>query len=117
MPAYFLDNKIQPYVWGSHEAIQKLLGRATGTPIAEVWMGAHPNAPSMVKLDNKDLSLESFIDQEPTSVLGRAVADRFSNRLPFLFKLLAAEKCLSIQAHPNREQAQKGYDRGRFVEH
>ena len=42
-----LDNTIRPYAWGSTTAIPELLGvRATGEPQAELWMGAHPGAPS-----------------------------------------------------------------------
>jgi mannose-6-phosphate isomerase len=39
------------------------------------------------------------------------VARRFGNQLPFLFKVLAAAEPLSIQAHPNQNQARAGYER------
>ena len=39
----------------------------------------------------------------------RECAARFGGRLPFLLKVLAAEKALSIQVHPSREQAEAGY--------
>ena len=39
------------------------------------------------------------------------MCDRFGNELPFLFKVLAAEVPLSIQAHPNQEQARSGWAR------
>ena len=42
-----LDNTIRPYAWGSTTAIPRLLGvEPTGEPQAEMWMGAHPGAPS-----------------------------------------------------------------------
>jgi mannose-6-phosphate isomerase len=44
-------------------------------------------------------------------VLGKSTADRFSNQLPFLFKVLAAAKPLSIQAHPTMKQARNGFAR------
>ena len=34
---------------------------------------------------------------------------RFSGRLPFLLKVLSAERALSIQVHPSRAQAQAGF--------
>jgi mannose-6-phosphate isomerase len=36
---------------------------------------------------------------------------RFDNQLPYLFKVLAAARPLSIQAHPSRQQAQAGFRR------
>ncbi|MCZ6873287.1 MAG: mannose-6-phosphate isomerase, class I [bacterium] len=108
---YRLKNPLQHYAWGSHTAIQGLLGLNDQEPVAEMWMGAHPKAPSIVQHEDGDISLATIIDQDPTSMLGRSVAERFANRLPFLFKLLAADKCLSLQTHPNLEQAQAGFAR------
>jgi mannose-6-phosphate isomerase len=45
------------------------------------------------------------------ALLGPEVCDRFGNELPFLFKVLAAGEPLSIQAHPNQEQARGGWAR------
>lgn len=42
-----LTNTIRPYAWGSTTALPTLLGvEPTGEPQAELWMGAHPGAPS-----------------------------------------------------------------------
>jgi mannose-6-phosphate isomerase len=46
---------------------------------------------------------------DPEGILGRRVAEKFFRRLPFLFKVLAAEKPLSIQVHPNVAQAREGF--------
>lgn len=44
-----LSNTVRPYAWGSTTAIPELLGIApTGEPQAEMWMGAHPGAPSLL---------------------------------------------------------------------
>ena len=72
-------------------------------------MGAHPKAPSMVKRHDEWISLESYILSEPNQVLGSPVVSQFGNRLPFLFKFLAAIQPLSIQAHPNSIQAKVGF--------
>jgi mannose-6-phosphate isomerase len=55
--------------------------------------------------------LDRLIADDPPGTLGLSVAKNFSNNLPFLFKVLAAEKPLSIQAHPNKEQAKTGFMR------
>jgi mannose-6-phosphate isomerase len=109
-----LRNTIQEYAWGSRSAIPELLGRSSPAdrPQAELWMGAHPKAPSRVLLeDGGELSLAELIARDPPGILGPAVAAKFSGRLPFLFKVLAAAQPLSIQAHPNLEQARAGFRR------
>ena len=108
-----LENTIQEYVWGSYTAIPELLGNDSpaNTPQAELWMGAHPKAPSIVKCNGKWISLLELIDKNSHDILGKKVAQRFKNRLPYLFKVLAAAKPLSIQAHPSKEQACEGFDR------
>jgi mannose-6-phosphate isomerase len=105
---YALENPIRPYAWGSPTAIPDLLGvRPTGEPQAELWMGAHPADPSYVE----GRSLLDLITADPEAELGDAVRQRFGDRLPFLLKLLAAAKPLSLQAHPNPLQAREGYER------
>ena len=108
-----LKNPIQYYAWGSKRAIADLTGRATPShrPEAELWMGTHPKAPSMVLCDDDEVALNHLIARCPEEILGPAVVQRFGAELPFLFKILAAEAPLSIQAHPNREQARQGYAR------
>lgn len=108
-----LKNTIQEYAWGSRTAIPELLGQSVPAdqPQAELWMGAHPKAPSQVLSNGRWRSLPDLIQESPEETLGQKVAARFSNKLPFLFKVLAAAKPLSIQAHPNREQAGQGFAR------
>lgn len=109
---HVLKNVIQEYAWGSHTALAELLGRASPStaPQAELWMGAHPKAPSRVVTPEGTIPLNRFIENDPESILGFETARRFENRLPYLFKVLAAEKPLSIQAHPSREQARRGFE-------
>ncbi|MFD1663631.1 mannose-6-phosphate isomerase, class I [Streptomyces caeni] len=101
-----LDNTIRPYAWGSTTAIPRLLGvEPTGEPQAEMWMGAHPGAPSRTPRG----SLNEVIDQAPERELGGRAIARFGPRLSFLLKILAAGAPLSLQVHPNLEQAKEGY--------
>ena len=107
-----LKNEIQDYAWGSYSFIQDLLGfEQTETPWAELWMGAHPKAPSRVRVNDEWQALDRLIEQSPEEILGPRTAKRFHNTLPYLFKVLSAEQPLSLQAHPNREQAKNGFDR------
>lgn len=107
-----LNNPIQPYAWGSRTAIQELLGSPEkGAPWAELWMGAHPKAPSTVIINGERLSLDHLVRQYPEEILGAAVANKFKGVFPFLFKVLAAAVPLSLQAHPDRYQAASGFER------
>ncbi len=110
---HLLKNSIQEYAWGSYTAIPDLLGTPSPSenPQAELWMGAHPKAPSLIKYNNQWQALDKIIEMHPKAFLGEQVADKFLNRLPYLFKILAASKPLSIQAHPSREQAVQGFER------
>jgi mannose-6-phosphate isomerase len=108
-----LGNTVQPYAWGSRTAIAELLGEPSPSagPQAELWMGAHPSAPSVLTRDGVTGTLTAAIAANPALELGVKVASRFGGRLPFLLKVLAAEKALSVQLHPTREQAQAGFAR------
>ncbi|WP_031481224.1 mannose-6-phosphate isomerase, class I [Streptomyces bicolor] len=102
-----LDNTVRPYAWGSTTAIPKLLGvEPTGEPQAEMWMGAHPGAPSRTARG----TLVEVIEADPERELGAAAVAKFGPRLPFLLKILAAGAPLSLQVHPNLEQAKEGYE-------
>ena len=108
-----LKNPILNYAWGSNTAISGLLGKTTptDTPQAELWMGAHPKASSLIEFNGSWITLKEAISKNPEEILGRSVSKVFDRQLPFLFKVLAAEKPLSIQAHPDKIQAKKGFDR------
>jgi mannose-6-phosphate isomerase len=102
---------VQPYAWGSRTAIAELQGRPapTAQPEAELWMGAHPSAPSGIDRAGHHTTLDAVIAADPAGEIGAPCAEAFGGRLPFLLKVLAAQKALSIQVHPSREQAEAGY--------
>ncbi|MGW2283043.1 mannose-6-phosphate isomerase, class I [Streptomyces sp. NPDC001770] len=105
-----LSNTVRPYAWGSTTAIPELLGTPpTGEPQAEMWMGAHPGAPSLLTRDGAELPLDQVIAADPVRELGAATVEKFGPRLPFLLKLLAAGAPLSLQVHPDLEQARLGF--------
>ncbi|MDR0301288.1 MAG: mannose-6-phosphate isomerase, class I [Treponema sp.] len=90
-----LYNQIKHYEWGSVNLIPDFIGveNKDKRPCAEMWMGTHSLSPSHVQSGGKMISLAQAAGRE----------------LPFLFKLLAVEKPLSIQAHPNKAQAREGF--------
>ena len=105
--ADLLDNPIRPNAWGSETEIPRLLGvEPTGQPQAELWMGAHPATPSRLRGGG---TLIDRIEADPTAELSAVVVRHFGARLPFLMKVIAAERPLSLQAHPNLEQARAGF--------
>lgn len=106
-----LYGPIRNYAWGSRSAIATLQGRPAPSPEpeAELWLGAHPGAPASVDRDGARVSLVELLSAEPGHWLGQPVVDRFGVRLPFLLKVLAADAPLSLQAHPDPEQARAGH--------
>jgi mannose-6-phosphate isomerase len=103
-----ITNTPRDYAWGSRTAIAELLGRqASGGPEAELWLGAHPGSPSVVTDASPEFAgrtLDAVIAENPARLLG----PRYTT-LPFLLKVLAAEKPLSLQVHPDAEQAKAGF--------
>jgi len=103
-----LTTAIRPYDWGSRTALAELLGvEPTGRPQAELWAGAHPGAPSRVH----GTPLGVLIDRDPIGMLGAPCVGRFGPTLPYLLKVLAVEKPLSLQVHPTMAQAEAGFAR------
>ncbi|MGL4524442.1 MAG: mannose-6-phosphate isomerase, class I [Spirochaetia bacterium] len=107
---YPLQNSIKNYDWGSSQLMKTYLGyeNPTGEPQAELWMGVHERGMSMAKDGKTWIPLDQLIRRNIVEMIGEDAAKRFGN-LPFLFKVLAAAKPLSIQAHPNKQQAEEGF--------
>ncbi|GAA1687022.1 mannose-6-phosphate isomerase, class I [Glycomyces endophyticus] len=101
---------IRNYAWGSQDDIARLQGREVPAdlPEAEEWFGAHHSAPSTL---HDGRPLDAAIASDPAAMLGDRALERFGPKLPFLLKLLAAGKPLSLQAHPNARQAHSGHQR------
>ncbi|OYO24473.1 mannose-6-phosphate isomerase, class I [Enemella dayhoffiae] len=103
-----ITGTVQAYPWGSTDGIPAALGTAdTGEPQAELWLGAHPKAPSRLA-DGR--SLADHLSEHPEEI-GTTSVNRFGPRLPFLLKVLSAARALSLQAHPSRAQAVEGFAR------
>ncbi|MFH5824188.1 mannose-6-phosphate isomerase, class I [Georgenia sp. AZ-5] len=107
------------YAWGSHDAIPALMGAAPSQqPLAELWFGAHPGGaarfvPSFNAREGADHAsdgdLRALIEREPVGVLGEDVVNRFGAQLPYLLKLIAPARPLSLQVHPHLERARERF--------
>jgi len=113
-PVFKLKNNIKNYDWGSADWIPALLRKKniSRIPQAELWMGVNPFAPSGTELSDGENGplLSELINKEKETFLGSEIAQKYGT-LPFLLKILAAEKPLSIQAHPNLRQACDGFEK------
>ena len=108
---YRLTGQVQHYAWGGKNYIASLIGlnSAKDQPCAEWWLGAHPSAPSEIENVTGKQSLIEFLSQNPTA-LGQASRQQFGDELPYLLKILDVKKPLSIQLHPTKDQAEKGFE-------
>lgn len=108
---YRLEPVVFHDAWGSHVSIASLRGHTipSAEPESELWVGAHEAGPSGLA-GEPGRTLADVVAADPEGTLG-ADAARFGQRLPFLLKILAPGKAISIQAHPTREQARSERER------
>ncbi len=101
-----LECPVRMYAWGSLTALPELLGsEPDGTPQAELWVGDHPAAPAVTG----GTPLNRLVAERPDEVLGSGLRSRHGDRLPFLLKVLAVARPLSLQVHPDATAAAEGF--------
>src|SRR6056297_3566181 len=106
-----LSPALQHYAWGDPGFIPRALGLAImDAPVAEAWYGAHPLAPATAATGAGEQPLDRLLADAGPALLGPELATRFDH-LPYLLKLLAAARPLSIQVHPSGKQAAAGFAR------
>ena len=98
-PAY------KDYIWGGTKLKTKYGKKTDISPLAESWeLSCHKDGLSIVSSGEFDgETLVSVIEKNP-EVLG---IDCKGNELPILIKLIDAADNLSVQVHPNDEQAKE----------
>ncbi len=128
-----LQGAVKHYSWGGYSLIPSLIGEENsgGKPYAELWIGAHPNSPSMAEIpleagaprgsrENQMPSstatslrvpLDVLLAAGARAILGEKGELSFGGKLPYLLKVLDARAMLSIQAHPSKVQAEAGFAR------
>jgi mannose-6-phosphate isomerase len=108
-----LIGKVQNYAWGGKNYIPNLLSlpNIDNKPCAEYWMGAHPSAPSTIfnKVESTGTLLNQFIANDANEVLTPNINLKFAE-LPYLYKILDVNEMLSIQVHPSKIEAEKGFE-------
>ncbi|QGM80179.1 mannose-6-phosphate isomerase, class I [Otariodibacter oris] len=108
-----LIGKHQHYNWGGDNFIPHWLNLPEqdrkNEPYAEYWLGAHRSAPSLVEFEEKWIPLDKLLDTTP-ELLGEESREKFGDELPYLLKILDVKLPLSIQLHPTKQQAEKGFD-------
>jgi len=107
--------RVQNYAWGkygSNSKVAELISSAypeieidAKNKYAELWMGTHPNGPSVKRSTGE--SLKDILLANP-ELLTTGIASKYGD-LPFLFKVLSIRKALSIQAHPDKKLAEYLY--------
>jgi len=97
-----IQGVIQPYAWGGRYFIADLLGqeKPSTEPQAELWMGTHPKGTATIIIDGQTQSLSAFLEKQ-----------NMGDGLPYLFKVLDVHSMLSIQCHPNTEEARIGFEK------
>lgn len=120
-----LNGVTRNHDWGSPDAIPHFLGAdPDGDPWAELWFGAHPLGPatlspplsqsapptsSTTSSSGRQRTLPEEIARAPQRTLGPSTQLMFGDELPYLVKLIAPARALSLQVHPGRTQAADGY--------
>jgi mannose-6-phosphate isomerase class I len=110
---FLLECGVQHYAWGDCDFIPKLLGLANPDrkPFAELWIGAHPDLMAQAVVASAKVALDRLLAAIPETLLGPKAARKYQGKLPFLMKILAAAQPLSIQVHPDKQQAEAGFVR------
>lgn len=119
-----LDGSVQHYAWGSPDALPAFLGRETdGRDWAEIWFGAHPMGPARLNglgetaspgggqatAEVGGIGLDAAIAADGRRMLGEMVSRASAGRLPYLLKVIAPARPLSLQVHPSREHARESF--------
>ncbi|HMQ46746.1 MAG TPA: mannose-6-phosphate isomerase, class I [Saprospiraceae bacterium] len=105
-----IKGAVQHYAWGGYQYIPRLLGikNESEQPYAELWLGAHNSSPALACRDKEFVALDQLLLSN-TEWLGEKILHQFGPILPYLLKILDVREMLSIQVHPNKEQAELGF--------
>lgn len=85
--------------------------RGVTGPLAELWYGGHPQSPSIVTMRGADVALDAAVRENPARMLGPVASHRWGPMLPYLLKVIAVHRPLSLQVHPLDFEARAGFHR------
>lgn len=105
MKLYKLSPACKSYLWGGNKLRESYHKESAEDVISETWeLSAHPNGPSVIEGGpDKGLTFPAFLAKHGRQILGKNAASCAD--FPILIKLIDARLRLSIQVHPNDEQA------------
>jgi mannose-6-phosphate isomerase len=101
-----LDTQYRQRVWGGQQLKQ------AQPPIGEAWIIYEENLVSGG--ENAGRPLASLVADEGARLLGKRVVAHTGGRFPLLIKLLDCADWLSVQVHPDDEQAKRLEGPGQF---
>lgn len=109
---------IKDYAWGNDYFIANLLGQEPSGPKAEMWIGAHKDGSSVMSCASGECdgnccygrTLFEYIQENPVFVGDEKEEKISKGEFPFLLKVLAIGQALSLQCHPNAQQAKEGFE-------
>lgn len=95
--AFSLQARIKHYDWGARGALSRVVGlESSSRREAEIWWGNHPLAACSIDTPDGVTDFSLWLEENRVT-------------FPLLVKLLAAQRPLSIQVHPDQLQAQRGF--------
>jgi mannose-6-phosphate isomerase len=103
---FALEPQYRERVWGGQQL------RAANPPIGEAWVAYGPS--TVLSGPAAGLTLDGLAAGHGPALLGTDVSHRFGTRFPLLIKLLDCADWLSVQVHPNDEQARRMVGPGEF---
>jgi len=102
---------VQHYPWGDPTSIPRMLGvDPDGRPWAELWFGTHIGGASRV-IGVGDNLVDGHRAHPDDTNGGSSPLNSVAGELPYLLKILAAARPLSLQTHPDEMQAREGFAR------
>ena len=106
---FLFEPNLHEVVWGGNQLRPYKGMKSSDELIGESWeVSAVPTSISIIangELKGKDLV--SVINEQPDSILGKKVNEKYNGKLPLLVKFIDAKRDLSIQVHPNDELAMR----------
>lgn len=108
-PLHFTEISVER-PWGGRR-LEALFGKrlAPDRTVGEIWLiSDHPLYESRVaEGPHQGRALHELLVENPASLLGRIPAPARSGRFPLLLKLLDVAEWLSVQVHPNDDDAER----------
>ena len=94
-----LEPQYRERVWGGRRL------KAANPPIGEAWIAYGPSVVADGPLAGR--TMDELIATHGRGLLGADGSDRYGTRFPLLIKFLDCRDWLSVQVHPNDEQARR----------